>query len=415
MFIVAEMPGNKKPGDGSHEGGASRSSTLESQLQQAWLQSQIPKVQRRSVTGSLSDRVFGEKPSCSQSSAELPLNAVSGRAGDGSDVEKTYFHKSRPESVPSEFLRRFATPQLETISEKTDVPVPRSNSAPLPDSRNTSTVSDGFSHSTSASTLFTSSDELNSIDSHHSMGGGVFDSVDFDGIGCGSVDLAGQTEPLALFLDDILLNEELEEEKCLVQQTSAYQAMEKEIADLLAPDSAVDGACDSDGVDEYDRFWTNVDFTSTEESSEYKAMAKEIADLLSPEPTIIDDGGSEVLNDKSNTSTEFVPSEEDMALMMMEGYTSMLSKHIKDVSTCSIVDYRTWITESDEIPIVESCRSYFEASSLDTSASTSMFDFNLILRGTGRLNLSRESALAPLPGTSMTELLYRYGRTLTLV
>jgi len=397
--IVAEMPGNKKP----DEGGSSRISSLESQLQQAWLQTQMPKVQRRSVTASLSG-ASGEKRACSQSSAEPPLSAVSGHA---SDAEKTYFHKTRPETVPAaEFLRRFTTPQLETISEKTDVPVPRSSSAPLFESRiSPSTISDGSNNS--ASTHISSSDEL-SIDSQHCMGGGAIDSVDFEGLGSGLADLEGETEPLVLFLDDILTNEDLEEEKCHVQETDAYQAMEKEISELLAP---VDGACDSNSVDAYDAFWTNVDFIPAEESSEYKAMAKEIADLLSPESTCIDDGGTEVVNDKSNASAEYVPSEEDMTIIIMEGYTSMLSKHIKDVSTCSNVDYRTWITESDEIPLNESYRSFMEAPHLELSAATSGFDFNLLLRGTGRANLSPERPLSPV--TSMTELLYRYGHTLT--
>lgn len=399
MFFVAEMPGNKKP-DGTSEGSTSRSSSLESQLQQAWLQSQIPKVQRRSVTASLSG-LSGEKR------AELTLNGVSGRSPDASGAENTYFHKTRTETVPPEFLRRFATPQLETISKKTDVPVPRSNSGPLPDIRN----SPSTSYSTSASTLFSSSDEL-SIGTQLCTGEGVFDSVDFEGVGSGSADLAGETEPLAQFLDDFLSNVELEEEKCMVQQTTAYQAMEKEIADLLAADSAVDGACGSDDVDAHDRFWTNVAFTPNEESSEYKTMAKEIADLLSPQSTIIDDGGCEVLNDKSNISTESPrPSEDEIAFMMMEGYTSMLSKHIQDVSICSNVDYRKWITESDNIQFDESCRSFLEVSDSEASSATSVFDFNVLLRSTGRMNLSAEIPSVPLPGTSITELLYRYCQT----
>lgn len=382
---VAEMQGNKKP----DEGGSAKISALESQLQQAWLQSQIPKVQRRTMTtGASVFDVSVEKRACSQSPAELPLNAVSGGA---SDAEKTYFHKSRQETVPSaEFLRRFATPQLETISEKTDMPVPRSISAPLVDSR----ISPPTSSNNSGLTQFSSSDEF-SIDSQYCMGGGVFDSVDSEGHGSGFADLAGQTEPLALFLDDILTNEELEEEKYLVQETDAYQAMEREISDLLAP---------VDGEDEYDTFCTNFDFHPTEESSEYKVMAKEIADLLSPATAICDDGGS-VGVDKSNFSAKFAPSEEDLALMMMDRYTSMLSKHIKDVSACSNVDYRTWITEKDEIQIDESFRSYFEAPHLEPSATTSGFDFNLLLRGAGQSNLSPERALSS--GTSMTELLYR--------
>lgn len=402
-MLDARLPENIRKGDGVPEGGASRApSSLESQLQQAWLQSQLPKVQRRSVSALLAGVFEGER------GCEVPSGPVSGRAGDAGGLEETYFHKTRGD-IASEFLRRFSTPQLETISKKTDVP------PPLESRKSASVVSDGFSEVTSASSLFSSSDDF-SIETQHSVRGGVFDAVDCECIGRDSVDLAGETESSALFFDDFLTDEDLDGEQCLFQQTTAYHVMEMEIANLLDPNSVVGvDADDPEDVDPSDRFWTNVEFTPTEESNEYKAMAKEIAALLSPELTILDDGGSEVANsDNVSTSTEFLPSEELMAFTLMERYTLMLSKHLKDVSCSSgNVDYRTWITESDEIQFDDEWKSYLESSN-QTSATAPIFDFNLLLRGTGGANLSRESASSPTTGMSTTELLYKYGRPLIL-
>lgn len=358
----AGVPGSRKAEEGG--GGASRASSLESQLQHAWLQSQLPKV-RRSVSAPVASV---------RASVEVPVGSVSSRAGgDAGGLEKTYFHKSRGD-VASELLRKLATPQLETISEKTNIP-PLRHSAPNSE----------FSETNSSWSLFTTSDDV----SEQSVHTGVFDVVDFECIGSGSADLAGETEPLALFLDDILTNEQLEEDKSTIQ-TSAYHAMEKEIAELLSPDSV---------SNDYDRFWTNVEFAPSEESGEYKAMAKEIAELLSSESTTLDDP-PEVVNEEGSTSTrtQFPPSEEVLAFKMMERYTSMLSRHIRDVS-CSDgdVDYRKWVTESDEIQFDDSWRSYLECD--QTSATAPLFNFNVPLRG---------PAGATENGTlSITELLYK--------
>lgn len=59
------------------------------------------------------------------------------------------------------------------------------------DSRNIFIVSDGFFYSILVLMFFIFLDELNLIDLYYFMGGGVFDFVDFDGIGCGLVDLVG--------------------------------------------------------------------------------------------------------------------------------------------------------------------------------------------------------------------------------
>jgi hypothetical protein len=361
----AGVPGSRKAEEG---GGVGRASSLESQLQHAWLQSQLPKV-RRSVSAPVASV---------RASVEMPVGSVSSRAGgDAGGLEKTYFHKSRGD-VASELLRKLATtPQLETISEKTNIP-PLRHSAPNSE----------FSDTNSSSSLFTTSDDV----SEQSVHTGVFDAVDSECIGSGSADLAGESEPLALFLDDILTNEELEEDKSTIQ-TSAYHAMEKEIAELLSPGSV---------TNDYDRFWTNVEFAPGEESGEYKAMAKEIAELLSSESKTLDDP-PDVVNEEGSTSTQFPPSEEVLAFKLMERYTSMLSRHIKDVS-CSDgdVDYRKWVTESDEIRFDESWRSYLECD--QTSATAPLFNFNVPLRGpAGARECTSNGTL------SITELLYKYG------
>ena len=118
-------------------------------------------------------------------------------------------------------------------------------------------------------------------------------------------------------------------------------------------------------------------------------MEKEIADLLPTE------------------DVKFCPTEDQTTLKLMDAYTHMLSKHITDVnrvSSAEDVDYRSWITESDEM--VMHCdgpwATYLEGLAAEASTPRSIVDSSL---------LACEEGLAVdiPPGTSMTELLYRYG------
>ena len=376
------MQGNNKPCEGAPQGRASRNLPLESLLQQAWLQSQRPKVQKRDKSDSpvvvpFLDRASSQS-SASQSTAPVLLS------GAHSDVEgsvDTYFHKTRPEASSAEFLKRLAPPELNCYSQKTDVK--RSSSSTL--YRAKSSVSDGSSQDSADSTKFSSSnkcptDTLAFLEDNS-------DCVDFEGLGDVFSEWTEETEPTALsVLDELLTDVNLEVEQNPAQD-SAYHAMEKEIVDLLVPDS---DACDADGADS-ERCRSGAEFLSNQEkirmnkSSAYDAMAEDIVNLLSSEPTLPDDAAR----------SEAAPSDELMALKCMEGFTNMLSKHLQDVSSSdsSFVDFRAWITEEDGI------ESQFDdrwTAFLDRLNEISL-EISIMERGAG--SDSR---------TNMTELLYRY-------
>lgn len=417
--VNVEMAGNGKLPDGSVEGGGRKSSSsLEKLLQQAWIKSQIPKLQRRSLSAPIVD-VSVEKRASSQPSAELLWGVVSGRAGNVDELAKTYFHKSRSESL--EVLEKLAAPQLESFSDKTDVPRLTSSFCTITSRSSAPSSSDKSSSQDSRSPTISTAESLLS-DMQTAVTEGVWDGVDYEGINSGLADLAAHSEPLANFFDDFLTDENLEEEKSLMQQTSAYHAMAKEIADLLDPSAATvgDSGEAEAGEGEHENYWSNDEFLQLEDicevekSNAYQAMAKEIADLLSSEGNVLNEN-----SDENRNTCEFWPTEDETALMMMEGYARMLSKHIMDVQSVSSsdhVDYRSWITEHDEIHVDldDVWASYLESlTEASTSKSIAERDFLIRSQGVG-LDLSQSSAVYP-PCTSMTELLYRYGHSLNAV
>ncbi|KAG0566949.1 hypothetical protein KC19_7G099200 [Ceratodon purpureus] len=409
------MAGTGQQSDGSVErGGSKGSSSLEKLLQQAWINSQIPKVQRRSISAPIVD-VSVEKRAFSQPSAELLWGVVSGRAGDVDELAKTYFHKSRSETS-AELLEKLAQPQLESFSDKTEVPQSSSwNSSMTSRGGSAGGSSDKSSSQDSRSPTYCAGESLLS-DVQTPTTEGLFDGVDFDGVGSGYADLAAQSEPLANFFDDLLTDENLEGEKSLLQQTSAYHAMAKEIAELLDPNAATVDSGESEVVEgSQESYWANTEFSQLEDicevekSSAYQAMAKEIADLLSSEGNA---ESGEVSNDENSTSGDFWPTEDQTTLRLMEGYTRMLSKHIMDVngvSSSDDVDYKSWITESDELimDIDGAWAAYLEGLLAKASNSRSILDGSLLPCGKAlALDFSQSCAVFP-PCTSMTELLYR--------
>lgn len=390
-YVTLEM-------DGSSQGGGSRASSLEGLLQQAWLQSQSrPKMARRSVSEPLTCATLEGRTS-SQSFAKLILGADSGGALEGSASEETHFHKTRSEEVP-EFLKRRATPRLESYSKKSQLPRLRSASAAV--ERRVSRVSasnGGSSRDSPCSLMSHSESDLSnatsggaSSETHASMDE-LFDAVDSEG---GLADLAVETEVLDRYFDEFLNNDNLDLEKCLMQMTTASHAAKK----VTGYPEVGDGECGDSAefltVDEISR--------SMEQTSTFQAMAKDVASLLSTE--------AEEVNGAECAVESFAPSEEMTALTIMEGFTCMMSKHIQDVSVCGsdAVDYRMWIKESDSFDAYfdDAWRSYFEewqqsfwiASSLDSS----------VLGGGPRWGLSQGDAVALPFSSNMTELLYRCG------
>lgn len=372
-------------------------SSLESLLQQACLQLQKPKLQRRSESDPRLDV-----------SVEKRVNLDSACLGDAADgLGETYFHKIRPEAN-SNFLERTAPPKLETISKKTNVP--RSNSGCVLGGRGsplgTSDNSSQFSPSPTRSL---------SNDTQASVSGGNCDAVDFEGSSSVSADLAGQMESMIRYIDDILMNENMEDEKSLMQQTGAIHAMAKDLAGLIDPDSSVDETNNLEVVGgDYSNDWAKNEILSAEEtnavenSSVYRDLRKEIADLISSEANVLDAGGFGGDNDQSNTSTTFLPTEDNTTLKLMEGYTRMLSKHIADVSGASNsdnVDYRSFITESDDLVVHFDDRLKYYLDNLNKNPPpNSALDFKLLLRTPGERSSSSSSRVVY---SSITDLLHR--------
>lgn len=222
--------------------GANYSSPLASQLQQAWLQSQIhsqsPKLQKRGLVKDVSRASYHQVAS-DLSSIVADHTGVVNR-------EEFYFHKSRLETP--EFPKRPVIPQLFSYSRKADLPVRSSSGSSLQSEASSSTLS------------CLSSPRSGSLSPSSQRVGGFQEVVNYGDDG--ALDLAGQTEPLVRFLDGLLMDENMEEKKFTSQEGFNYQAMAKELDAFVSPDALELGNSESG----YDISWTTTGFLPTEES-----------------------------------------------------------------------------------------------------------------------------------------------------
>lgn len=383
-------------------------SPLESLLQQAWLQSHRLKVQRRISSPPFPDVSLGmrngSQPSSPVRSEKVPVLAD---CLDGQ--ENLFFHKSRLDAS-TVFISRFALPELKCYSKKTDIP--RSVSLlqwTQPGLGTGYGRSQGLKALGGSPTL--SSESWTSKVGHFS---GLTDSAD---ISSGSVDFEGQTQPLASYLDAILMDENLEEEKSMLHETNAYQAMAKEISDLIGLESVVE--CEESDVVDFDSCWEGAESYNSqsgmcmlEESSAYQAMAKEIADLLSPDSTVPCNSGvsTDFSNNEIHVKADFRPTEEFAVRKMIEAYACLLSKHIADVSISSgNIDSSNEPVETNTILIYldEDWKSYLQNLNRNFKP-TSNLDFNRLLCGAGRSKALVDNVITSSSCGSLTELLYRY-------
>jgi hypothetical protein len=279
------------------EAGATEySSPLASQLQQAWLQSQIQsqstKLQRRGLATQVQDVSVERRASYQQfhqvasdlSSIVADHNGIRGAV----NYEELYFHKSRLETP--EFPKRPVTPQLVSYSRKADLPQ-RSVSGSLSDGSTLTSLSSPRSGSLSPSSQVTPrGPERQAFD------GALADCGD-----SGVLDLAGQTEPLVRFLDGLSMDEELE--KFASQTGFNCQATAKEFDALISSEALELGNSESSDED-YDISWTTTSFS--------------------------------------------MQTEEDLTDKLIHAYTCNLSKHVTDVTdVAENVDSSTWFNEQD--------------------------------------------------------------------
>ncbi|KAG0566948.1 hypothetical protein KC19_7G099100 [Ceratodon purpureus] len=406
------MLGSRGP-NGFPQDNSAEVSPLESLLQRAWLQSHKPKVQRRISSAPVTDvsvgRRGGSQPSSPAFSGSQPSSPglsgiVSSQVDSEDEPENFFFHKSRLDAS-TVLISRFALPKLECYSEKTFIPKIVQWTVP----------SNGYGRSQPFKSLVGSlsqSSESPSCITRYSSG-----VTESEYSSTGSIDFEGQTLPSepspSSFFDDFFDTEYPEAEKSLPYKTDAYQTMSREIADLIGLESSVES--EASDIVEYESCWadsepyrTEAEISMLEQSSAYQAMAREISELISPNPAELEAGKSEIVI----RSGEFRPSEELAALKMMEAYAAILTKHIRDVSMSSgtadsdsdsSFKYRT----SDEPDTIltyfdDDWRSYLQNINQNFTP-TSSFDFNLLLCGTG--GGSKVSAASSC--VSLTELLYR--------
>ena len=392
------MLGNRRSAESSQER-CTGVSPLESLLHQAWLQSHRPKLQKRITSLPLVDVSLGRRNG-SQSTSLMPSEKIIAQAGCQDGPENLYFHKSRLDESAVSILR-FALPELKCYSTKTDIP--RSVSLlqwaqPVPGA--------GYGRIQplkllGGSPTLSSENQISKVDH-------LFGATESGVISCGSVDFEGQTQPLASYFDAILMDENPEEEMSMLHETSAYQAMAKEISDLIGLESVAE--CEESDVVDFEGSWEDPECCLLEKSSGYQAMTKEVSDLISPNSTVCDSGATEFSDDEICVRADFRPTEEFAVRKMMEAYACVLSKHIADVSISSgNRDLRNEPVVTDTILIFldEDWKSYLQNLNRDFKP-TSNFDFNKLLCGAGRSKAAVDNIIPSSSCGTLTELLYRY-------
>lgn len=277
------------------------SSPLTSKLQQAWLYSQISKVQRRGVSSAspVAD-VATEKRACTlpvDSFASSPLATIkTSGVLNASQYEASYVHKSRPSAAGSlDFLRTSGGPQLVSYSKKMDKIPPLPSCSPTISSSDetcvtttttttTSTTSTLTSTSTSAGSTSTDSSSNPSTSESFTSCGAVEDALQ-DFVGAtnaaeqvhdefdGSIDVLAQVEPYLNYLDGMLMDEDVEEDRLLMEEGGAYLALAKDLEALIegeprALEIISDTGEEAEVPEVYDEDWTKGALGSDENDTE---------------------------------------------------------------------------------------------------------------------------------------------------
>ncbi|XP_024386838.1 scarecrow-like protein 14 [Physcomitrium patens] len=403
------MLGSRKLEGPSQENSA-HISPLESLLHRAWLRTHKPKL-RKSITSAPPTDVSVGKRESSQASLPVLSELVSGQVSNEDGQDQLYFHKSRLDASAS-FISRFVLPELKCYSQKTYIPKSVSTEQwiyRLPGVRYG--LSQGLK-SLSGSSTGLSRNRSSTV----SQVSGVTQS---EVSGSDSVDSEEHTQPLASYLEGILTEENLEEENTMLCKTSAYQGIAKEISDLIG----LEVPTDPDGSDvNSDRHWADVESHYTEEelrivekSSAYEAMTKEIAELISPPHSDVHDAlSAESSNEVYVSKSDFKPTMELAARKMIEAYTCMLSKHMADMSiNTDNEDSKNRVANTDGlnssllIYFDEDWRIYLHNLNQNFTPSSN-FDFNMLLCGASLGSKTLEdNAVATTSGGSLTELLYK--------
>ena len=262
------MAGYKHGRSGGSEG-TEKVSPLASQLQQIWMQTQMPKVQKRSLTS---------VPGVKSSQHQQPLQHLPKFSIQGGRVEHNSALKSLSSIFPEigDMPEETAKPMIYSVFEEGEElkPIPEEvrekriqclellfqnvslNENPSPRSSKqvtTRSISEPLMGASSAGFLSASGGISKPLTASHSFSG--FDHKEPLGfvapetateyadlrLQASSTELAQdvvpeEKSPLFSYLSDILMEEKVGEGKCMFMEISAYQAMAKELGDLISLD-----------------------------------------------------------------------------------------------------------------------------------------------------------------------------------
>ena len=246
------MAGYKHRRSGGSEG-SEQVSPLASQLQQAWLQTQMPKLQKRTFTSASSvssehqqQPLHLSSPSSSSSSSVRPslkqsalksLSAIFPEIGDMPEeavqpvISSVFEDGEEPTPIPTEIRQRnsrcldylfenFSLNEKQTVSSKKHMN--RSISEPL------------IGPSSTGSLEFCSN-SLSGISQEVLVGGPT--ATEYPDLDSTAEKVSEENKPFLSYLSDILMEESVEESKYMFNEISSYQAMAKELGDLIGHDS----------------------------------------------------------------------------------------------------------------------------------------------------------------------------------
>ena len=261
---LLEMAGSKHERSGGSEG-TGEVSPLTAQLQQAWLQTQMPKLQKRTfMSGSSAPRQPSRlSPSSGPIAEQSALKSLSSIFPELANIPEekkpmiSSVFKDGEEPVPLPAVLQNRKKDclgimfvdysiLEKEAKHKGPQTKRSISAShVQRSSGSLDFSDSghlsSSHSFSGSTQRAES-HAPSEDSLYPTRSGSQDTYDapkdfreLDPESAAKVE--GETRPLFSYLSDMLMDETVDDRKCMFVEMSAYQAMAKELGDLIGDDS----------------------------------------------------------------------------------------------------------------------------------------------------------------------------------
>lgn len=269
------MSGSKHGRSGGGSGGSGEVSPLAAQLQQAWLQTQMPKAQKRSLTSVSNTQnqpsrmaPGGETSESSRPSALSALKSLSSIFPELANVEEEKkamissvfedgeqpvpliltVHQKKVECLGMMFGEdtvEHAIAETRALKAKAFLhaaPERSFSSSLVEQSGGSSDLSAtgplSTSHSFSGSSYQNIPDSPDVPDVLSSMYSGGYSRQPLTSQSDYENETAVEEEktPMFAYLNDILMDENVEEKKCMFVEMSAYQAMAKELGDLISYD-----------------------------------------------------------------------------------------------------------------------------------------------------------------------------------